>query len=143
MSKHLDTLQSIADGPLHPDFAEFHRPRAACRWAIAESARLSNINTRLNYELDAEASEHSRSQAKIERLQAIIDKLPKCWRLQDGKLVQDVPVVPGTDFWKVLGPTGSTWIRKVRVSLTCSTVDASGWNRTCSTREAAEAKEEE
>ena len=38
-----------------------------------------------------------------ERLQAIVDKLPKCWRLKDGKLVQDVPVVPGMDVWICLG----------------------------------------
>ena len=34
-------------------------------------------------------------EAKVARLQAIVDKLPKCWRLVEGKLVQDVPVVPG------------------------------------------------
>lgn len=28
-------------------------------------------------------------------LRAIVDALPKCWRLKDGKQVQDVPVGPG------------------------------------------------
>ncbi len=47
--------------------------------------------------LDGEAQ-----QAKIERLQAIVDRLPKCWRLNDaGELVQDVPVVPGMIVWRV------------------------------------------
>ena len=33
---------------------------------------------------------------EVKRLQAIVDKLPKCWRLNEaGELVQDVPVVPG------------------------------------------------
>jgi hypothetical protein len=32
---------------------------------------------------------------EVERLQAIVAKLPKCWRLNDaGQLVQDVPMVP-------------------------------------------------
>ena len=36
----------------------------------------------------------------VERLQAIVDKLPKCWRLNDaGELVQDCPVVPGMKVW--------------------------------------------
>lgn len=33
---------------------------------------------------------------RIEQLQAIVNKLPKCWRLDEsGKPVRDVPVVPG------------------------------------------------
>jgi len=30
-----------------------------------------------------------------------LDKLPKCWALRDGKLVQDCPVVPGMELWFV------------------------------------------
>jgi len=33
-------------------------------------------------------------EAEVKRLQAIVAKLPKCWRLVDGKLVQDVPMTP-------------------------------------------------
>lgn len=41
---------------------------------------------------------------EIERLRAIVDKLPKCWRLdEDGKLVQDAPVVPGVEAWLMVG----------------------------------------
>ena len=36
---------------------------------------------------------------KLERLQGIVDKLPKCWRLKDGKLVQDVLVLPEMTIW--------------------------------------------
>ncbi len=37
---------------------------------------------------------------KIAELHVIVNKLPKCWRLEeDGKLVQDVPVLPGMDAW--------------------------------------------
>ena len=33
---------------------------------------------------------------EIERLRAIVDKLPKCWRLNEaGKLVQDEPILSG------------------------------------------------
>ncbi len=42
---------------------------------------------------------------EIERLQATVDKLPKCWRLLDGKLVQDVSVTPGMTIWR-LWPAG-------------------------------------
>ncbi len=42
----------------------------------------------------------SHAKAEIERLEAIVDKLPKCWRLvENGKLVRDVPAVPGMDAW--------------------------------------------
>ncbi len=34
---------------------------------------------------------------KWEDVQAIVDKLPKCWRLVDGKLVKDVPYLPFGD----------------------------------------------
>ncbi len=37
---------------------------------------------------------------KIDRLRGIIDKFPKCWRLNEaGKLVQDEPVVAGMTTW--------------------------------------------
>lgn len=36
-------------------------------------------------------------------LQAIVDALPKCWRLVDGVPVQDVPVVPGMAIWVEYG----------------------------------------
>jgi len=32
---------------------------------------------------------------EIERLQSIVESLPKCWTLRDGKPVQDKPVTPG------------------------------------------------
>jgi hypothetical protein len=31
---------------------------------------------------------------EVKRFRAIVDKLPKCWRLVDGERVQDVPVAP-------------------------------------------------
>lgn len=37
----------------------------------------------------------------VEPLLAIVDKLPQCWRLVDGQLVQDVPVLPGMTLWSV------------------------------------------
>ena len=38
---------------------------------------------------------------EIFRLRATLDKLPKCWRLNDANvLVQDVPVVPGMQVWR-------------------------------------------
>ena len=41
-------------------------------------------------------------EAEVERLQAIVDKLPKCWRLDEaGKLIQDVPVYLGMDLWAI------------------------------------------
>ena len=34
--------------------------------------------------------------AKLVEFEAIVDKLPKCWRVDEsGKSVKDVPVVPG------------------------------------------------
>ena len=38
--------------------------------------------------------------SQLARLQSIVDKLSKCWRLVDGVLVQDCPVVIGeTELW--------------------------------------------
>ncbi len=43
---------------------------------------------------------HERDNRIIE-LEAIVDRLPKCWRLDEsGKRVQDVPVVPETELWR-------------------------------------------
>jgi hypothetical protein len=39
-----------------------------------------------------------------DRLQAVINRLPKCWRLNEsGELVQDVPMVPGLRVWIKFG----------------------------------------
>jgi len=38
-----------------------------------------------------------------EELQAVIDKLPKCWRILDGELVQDVPIVPDMLVYIIVG----------------------------------------
>lgn len=37
---------------------------------------------------------------RIERQREILDKLPKCWQLTGGKLVQDCPVVPGMTVYR-------------------------------------------
>ena len=42
---------------------------------------------------------HDADKAENKRLQAIVVTLPKCWRLVDGKRVQDVAVVPGMTVW--------------------------------------------
>ena len=45
---------------------------------------------------------------RMMELQAVVDKLPKCWRLNDeGKLVQDVPVTPGMRLWEIADPIDS------------------------------------
>ena len=43
---------------------------------------------------------------EVERLNAIVAKLQKCWRLNErGKLVQDVPLVPGMKVRSISGET--------------------------------------
>lgn len=93
---------------------------------------------------------------EAERLQSIVGKLPKCWRLDaSGKLVQDVPIVPPMEAWHITDPFGGEpTIRRVTINCMdwfgerwlardwgnlysrnlCSPVD-----RICNTREAAEA----
>ena len=57
-----------------------------------------------------------RTKTKIERLKVVEGKLPKCWRLKDGKLVQDVPVVPGmVVFWT--GPMDREIVRREVIGL--------------------------
>ncbi len=85
---------------------------------------------------------------EIARLQAIIDKLPKCWRLLDGKLVQDVPVMPGMkllcngDWWEVesISNTGAVRLADYRGGTRYLSV----FGENChNSREAAEAAEGE
>jgi hypothetical protein len=38
-------------------------------------------------------------QKRCDELQDIVDALPKCWRLVDGKLSQTCPIVPGMELW--------------------------------------------
>ncbi len=46
---------------------------------------------------------------EIDRLQSIVDKLPKCWRLnKHGKLVQDVPIILHGKVW-VRARTNEEW----------------------------------
>ena len=46
-----------------------------------------------------------------DHLQAIVDKLAKCWRLNgEGELIQDVPIVPGMNVWQLeTSNAGRTW----------------------------------
>lgn len=83
---------------------------------------------------------------ELKRLQAIVDKLPKCWRLnEEGKLVQDVPVLPNMMVWVWLdGELEQRIIENIAHGLVCLS-DTDNWvQEMCpelvySTREAAEA----
>ena len=59
-----------------------------------------------------------------ELARGIVDKLPKCWRLnEDDKLVQDMPVVPGMEVYFWFGPS-------YRIELyqrTVKTIEADDW----------------
>jgi hypothetical protein len=90
-------------------------------------------------------------------LQAIVAKLPKCWGLKFGKLVQDVPVVPGMEAWinkgtrflegpGILSESRSQWtVRTVGANmLHLAMLDMSAYVRVSDcydSREAAEASE--
>ena len=85
-------------------------------------------------------------------LQAIVDKLPKCWRLDDdGKLVQDVPMMHLDELFTtrpvefsngalLQGNDGAPLAFIVELSATSGAkID---WEHVYATREAAEAAEE-
>lgn len=63
-----------------------------------------------------------RTKAKIDGLQAIVAKLPKCWGLKDGKLVQDVPVVPEMTLWRKWPDTAPECeaVREYQVKTVCA-----------------------
>lgn len=76
----------------------------------AELARLREENEKLNSivgpvvdvadEVNGKEWPVYEIQTEVSRLRSIVDRLPKCWRLdENGKLVQDVPVVPGMNIW--------------------------------------------
>ena len=78
----------------------------------------------------------------LEAAEAIVDALPKCWRLVDGELVQDCPVVPGMRVWRIKWPTA---LGHVVVGVRRTQVRLNGMGDLCrsdelaDTREAAEA----
>ena len=89
-------------------------------------------------------------QACTDELRAIVDKLPKCWRLNErGELLQDVPVVPGMEVWFWLNDEAILVHQKAVQFVEDnqqSIMTSYGWLnvRHCySTREAAEAAEGE
>ncbi len=62
-----------------------------------ETLQLHQVNT--DYEVGHMLGEKAAAK-KLNGLQAIVAKLPKCWRLNEaGELVQDVSVVPGMTIW--------------------------------------------
>ncbi len=86
-------------------------------------------------------------QAEIDRLQGAVDKLPKCWRLNDaGVLVQDMVLLPGMEVWH--WAKGQIWEGRVayitestaRIESTCPDgSDGLGWTKVFDSREAATA----
>ncbi len=74
-----------------------------------------------------------RAEAELNRLQAIVDKLPKCWRFNDDKtaLVQTCPVVLGMDVWWAIGDI--PWTGVVRATfcnyLLAFTEDGLKWSK--------------
>ena len=89
---------------------------------------------------------------QIADLEAIVEKLPKCWRLcADGSLVQDVPATLGKHVWEVVGEhigehtiTGYE-LREVEGNAMWTVFFPVGfsklwrWNRVCDSLEAARA----
>ena len=76
-----------------------------------------------NYESNRLRAELATACKKIEQLQEIVDKLPKCWRLVDGELVQDVPVVPGMAVHYIDYRQGGDRV----IPRTVQGVDETGW----------------
>ncbi len=61
---------------------------------------------------------------EVERLQAIVDKPRKCWRLNEaGELTQDCLVVPGMVMYFYFGPSYRIELYK----RTVKTIEADGW----------------
>ena len=96
--------------------------------------------------LNAELREQT---TRAEKADAIVAKLPKCWRLVDGKRVQDVPVGLGMVVWWICN--GIAWRGRVlgieehrlrvmsKDSPNGPCRSAPAVNFCCDTREAAEA----
>lgn len=107
----------------------------------ARCDRLQNI---VDNKLSIEAFSATEQGREIERLKALVDKLPKCWRLNEaGELVKDVPVVPGM---RVFCADHQCWCEAYQTSgevawlITPDTrlsVGVNDYSRLYSTREAA------
>ena len=89
-------------------------------------------------------------EAEIERLRAIVDKLPKCWRLNEqGELVQDEPIISGNWVWTLFSDgcvAGPYMVLAINCRKDYSINLSLGEFQTkqlFSTREAAEAAKEE
>lgn len=53
---------------------------------------------------------------RITEQRETLDKLPKCWRLVAGKLVQDCVIVPGMDVWELDPDSGYVQPRQMMVT---------------------------
>lgn len=60
---------------------------------------MPNRLKKLEEECDELRTQLAKQQREMAALRAVVSQLPKCWRVVDGKLAQDVPVVPGMDAW--------------------------------------------
>ncbi len=82
---------------------------------------------------------------QLREANAIVDKLPTCWRLDEsGKLVEDVPVVPQMITWcSDLRPFSHQWDLRLRSGETFDAHCARGKERHCDTRDAAQAARKE
>ncbi len=113
MFKRLRHEAELAESEGMPETAEFFRKAAdeierifklpTLEWMKAQTpamqklARLAKEDQTLAAEIlgDLDAFERF-AKRREDGLKAIVDKLPKCWRLNDeGEWVRDVPVVPG------------------------------------------------
>ena len=76
-------------------------------WRIAEDGAFifeHNGNFIARFETVEEMAEHLAWLDTTQR--EITTKLPKCWRLNENRLVQDVPVILGNDYYYICKHTG-------------------------------------
>lgn len=71
----------------------------------------------------ADRTEQEKAWAEIKHLRSIVDTLPQCYRLVDGKPVQDCPMTPGMEVWV---PGTGMWDDKIwKIKVT--SIDSKGF----------------
>jgi len=71
-------------------------------WLKGEEGEVLLSNGQSHYvnDVDCRNSQFAQCQEENQRLREVVEKLPKCWRLVEGELVQDVPIVPLMEIYR-------------------------------------------
>lgn len=92
-----DLIEELPNSAAAQEIKRLREQRDAL-WALGIHDNMSRPAALNSEQADAELSKAVKS---VRQLQAFVEKMPKCWRLNEsGELTQDAPVHPGMRLWQ-------------------------------------------